>query len=68
MSRLHRMITKALEATALSWEVERGKKHDKLYIEGQMVMVFSRSPTTNRDIGKLNSLIRRAQESKLSHG
>lgn len=61
--RVHREIKAALIKSGLSWLISPGKKHFKLYIEGRVALVFGTSP--HRDIDKIKSAIRRAQETKI---
>lgn len=64
-TKIHRLITRALASSGLDYRIDTtGKKHRKLYIEGRMVMVFSHGACGSKDIGLLNSFIRRAQEAK----
>lgn len=62
--RLHRMIRSALEGTGLDWAITDGRRHHQVIIEGKRVMVFSTGCHPGKDIDKLKSAIRRAQEAK----
>ena len=42
MRELSSKIRSFLDTTGLSWEIRRGKKHLQLYVEGRIVLVFSR--------------------------
>lgn len=59
---LQRLISAELTAAGLEHHVEIGKKHRKLYVEGKMVMVFSHGACARKDIDKVKSLVRRAQD------
>lgn len=59
-----RYIARLLKKTSLTWSVDTVGKHRKLYIEGEMVLVFSQGPTKAFDMGRLRNLIRRKQDEK----
>ena len=62
VTQLQRLIAAALDNAGLAYRVEIGKKHRKLYVEGKMVMVFSHGACARKDIDKVKSLVRRAQD------
>lgn len=45
---IDKRITEALKEIGLPWHVERGKKHQKIFVCGRMVAVVSRKPKTGR--------------------
>jgi len=61
-TRFQRRIQRALDEAGLEWNIVSGKKHRKLYVGGRMIMVFSQGTAESRDIERVRSFIRRAQE------
>lgn len=64
ITNFQRVLQNLLRDTDLDWRIENGKKHRKLYIEEEMVMVFSHGPCTHNDMDRVRSFIRRAKEAK----
>ena len=64
VTRVQRLIDKMLRDTGLDYHFKCGPRHRKLYIEGQMVLVFSHGAEANSDLNDVRSIIRRAQERK----
>jgi hypothetical protein len=42
MKRLHPKLLEALDETGLPWDIEVGKKHNKLRVDGRLAVILSR--------------------------
>jgi hypothetical protein len=62
MTKLLRDARKALDRSGLDYRMEESTRHVQIYIEGTMVLVVSRGK--GREYGRLETLIRQAQQGK----
>lgn len=60
-TKMHRLVTDTLRDSGLSWRIDIGKKHRKLYIEGKLALVFSHGAHQQHDLNQIKSIIRRHQ-------
>lgn len=62
-SRVYRTIEKELKRSGLRWQIIPGSKHHKVYIEGELVNVFSHGHVHDHDgDAVIRSIIRKRQE------
>lgn len=56
-----REIERMLKQAGLPYTIESGQKHRKLFVRGEMVLVFSHGAHSNNDLRQITSLIQRDQ-------
>lgn len=58
---LYNQVEQELRASAVPFNIKSGTKHHKVFIDGVMVMVFSKGPNRGKDLDLLKSAIKRYQ-------
>jgi hypothetical protein len=57
-----REIERLLDDAGITYRIDSGQKHRKLYVAGELALVFSHGAHSSNDLRQINSLINRTSK------